>query len=164
MHVDFGPVASFCLVTFVLLFAVVAVGAFVGIAIAVRKIEQQVEKLTRMAEPVVAKASNTLDTVQRITVNVGEKADAILTKGEALTDSMSEKVEQTTTVVQETVTTPLINLSSLITGVSTGLSVWSRLTTNGAKNGGSRRPVPAYQTDGAAAGTEERVTVTPNGR
>jgi predicted PurR-regulated permease PerM len=164
MHVEFGPFASFCLVFFVFLFSAVAVGAFVALAFAVKKIEQQVEKLTNMAEPVIAKATNTLDTVQRITVNVGEKADAILTKGEALTDTMSEKVEQTTTVVQDAVTTPLINLSSLITGVSTGLSVWSQAVTHGTRSRGSGGRRSPFSTDGATSEAEERVVVTPNGR
>ncbi|MBV9848090.1 MAG: hypothetical protein JO250_00240 [Armatimonadetes bacterium] len=157
--VQFGGLASFCLIFFVLLFALIAVGAFVAIAIAIKKIEQQLEKLINKVDPVIAKATNTLDTVQRITVNVGEKADSILTKGEALTDTMSEKVEQTTTVVQETVTAPLINLSSLITGLSTGLSVWSRAATDGTK-----KAARAVRSNGATTVTEERVTVTPNGR
>ncbi len=156
--------ADIFLIIFVMLFAFIAVGAFIAIAFAVKKIEQQVEKLTNMAEPVIAKATNTLDTVQRITENVGEKADAILTKGEALTDSMSEKVEQTTTIVQETVTNPLINLSSLITGVSTGLSVWSQMATNGAKKTGSRAGGPSLRNNGTTSDTEERVVVTPNGQ
>ena len=156
--------ADIALFFFVFLFSVIAVGAFVAIAFAIKKIEQQIEKLTNMAEPVIAKATNTLDTVQRITVNVGEKADSILTKGEALTDTMSEKVEQTTNIVQETVTTPLINLSSLITGVSTGLAVWSRVATNGAKSDGSRAGRVAARNNGMTSETDERVVVTPNGR
>lgn len=160
MHVEFGPFASFCLVFFVTVFSLVAVGAFLAIAIVVKKIERQLENLTNKVDPVIAKATNTLDTVQRITVNVGEKADAILTKGEALTDTVSEKVGKTTTVVQETVTTPLINLSSLITGVSTGLGAWGRAATNGGKTQG-RAPIRNHGTTNV---TEERVVVTPNGR
>ena len=91
MHIEFGSIASFCLVFFGLIFAATTVGLFAAIAFAVKKIEQQLEKLTTMAEPVIGKVTNTLDTVQRITVNVGEKADSILTKGEALTDTVSEK-------------------------------------------------------------------------
>ena len=141
MHIEFGSIASFSLVFFGAIFALTTVGLFGAIAFAIKKIEQQLEKLTNMAEPVIAKATTTLDTVQRITVNVGEKADSILTKGEAITDTVSEKVGQTTTVVQETVTTPLINLSSLITGVSKGLSVWGRAATHGTHPSGGKAKV-----------------------
>ena len=173
MHILLGTGASICLIIFGLIFALTTVGLFAAIAFAIKKIEQQLEKLTNMAEPVIAKATNTLDTVQRITVNVGEKADTILTRAETLTESTAEKVEHTTTVVQEAVTNPLINLSSLITGLGTGLSVWSRAATSSAKgavnakNGGQAKraaPMNTYATDGSTTVTEERVIVTPNGR
>ena len=88
-----------------------------------------------MAEPVIGKVTNTLDTVQRITVNVGEKADSILTKGEALTDYRDgeSRVRRQTVVQESGHDAALINLSSLITGLSTGLSVWSRAATDGEK-------------------------------
>ena len=164
MHIEFGTFASFCLVVFGLIFAATTVGLFAAITFAIKKIEQQLERLTNMAEPVIAKATNTLDTVQRITVNVGEKADSILTKGEALTDTVSEKVGQTTTVVQETVTTPLINLSSLITGLSTGLSVWGRSASKGVNTDKGGRAATHNNGTTTAAVSEERVVVTTDGR
>lgn len=134
MHIQFGPVASFALVFFVVLFALVTVGLFAALALALTKMQQQLAKLTDKLEPVIVKASATLDTVQRITANVGEKADVILTRGEALTESLSHKVENTADVVQETVTMPLINLSSLLAGISRGFSVWGAMQGIG-KNG-----------------------------
>ncbi len=134
MHIQFGPFASFCLVFFVTLFALTTVGLFAALAIALTKMQQQVTKLTNKLEPIIAKASVTMDTVQRITANVGEKADVILTRGEALTESLSHKVENTADVVQETVTTPLINFSSLLAGLSRGFSVWGAMQGIG-KNG-----------------------------
>ncbi len=134
MHIQFGPFASFCLVFFVTLLSIVTVGLFVVLAIALTKMQQQVTKLTDKLEPIIVKASATLDTMQRITTNVGEKADVILTRGEELTENLSHKVENTADVVQETVTTPLINLSSLLAGVSRGFSVWGAMQGFG-KNG-----------------------------
>ena len=69
---------------------------------------------------------------------------------------------QTTSVVQGAVTSPLINLSSLITGLSTGLSVWSRAATDGSK--GVPRPGATTRNNGTTTASEERVVVTPNGR
>ncbi len=139
----FGPVASFALVFFVVLFALITVGLFAALAIAITKMQQQVTKLTDKLEPVIVKASATLDTVQRVTANVGEKADTILTRGEALTESLSVKVENTADVVQETVTTPLINLSSLLAGLSKGFSVWGAM--QGVGSNGKRRGKPVAE-------------------
>ncbi len=139
MHIQFGAFASFALVFFVVLFALVTVGLFAVLAIAITKMQQQVTKLTNKLEPVIAKVSTTLDTVQRITTNVGEKADVILTRGEALTENLSHKVENTADVVQETVTTPLINLSSLLAGISRGFSVWGSMQGIGKNGSGTRK-------------------------
>lgn len=132
-----GTVANISVCIFVVIFSLIAVGALVAVAIALNKLQQQVDKLTTKVEPVIAKASTTLDTVQRVTVSVGEKADTILTRGETLTDNVSQKIESTANVVENTVTKPLINLSSLIAGVSKGVSVYSHGGANG--NSSNRR-------------------------
>jgi len=41
-----------------------------------------------------------------------------------LTDSVSGNVEKTAVTVQQTVTTPLIKLSSVLAGISKGMSVY----------------------------------------
>jgi len=101
------------------------VGLLGAIAVALVKLNQKLETITNMAEPVAVKASNTLDSVQRVTMSVGEKADQILSRGVELTDSVSGNVEKTASVVHQTVTTPLIKLSSVIAGVSRGISVYT---------------------------------------
>lgn len=131
--------ASLALVLFVVIFGLVTVILLGILAFAITKIQQQVTKLTDKVEPVVVKASDTLDTVHRVTVSVGEKADTILSRGEILTENVSQNVEKTANVVQTTVTTPLINLSSLITGVSKGFSVWGHTTTQGGSTNGTKR-------------------------
>ena len=128
MHLDTW--ADVSIVVFMAIFSLIAVGALVVMAIAVSKLQQAVNSLATKVEPIVIKASDTLDTVHRVTVTVGAKADSILTRGEALTDNVSQNVEKTATVVQNTVTTPLINLSSLISGVSKGFTVWGHSATH----------------------------------
>ncbi len=123
MHLN--DAASWVLVVFGAIFALTTVGLLGALAFALSKLQQQITKLTDKVDPVIAKASSTLDSVQRVTVMVGDKADQILTRGEALTEDVSQKVENTASVVQNAVTTPLINLSSLIAGVSRGFSTWN---------------------------------------
>lgn len=118
-------VAAGCVVGFVLLFGLITVALLAVVAVAIVKLNKQLDSLTKLAEPVAVKASDTLDSVQRVTSNVGEKADRILSRGVELTDTVSTNVERTATVVQQTVTTPLIKLSSLIAGVSRTVSVYS---------------------------------------
>jgi hypothetical protein len=94
---------------------------------------------------------------------VVEKADIILTKGEALTDDLAIKVEQTSSVVQKTVTSPLINLSSLLSGLSAGFSVWKKSASVHAKAAGYQAQGNQTQRNGTSAPVEETVTVMSNG-
>jgi predicted PurR-regulated permease PerM len=130
-----SSLATVLLFVIVAVFALIAVGMLAVVAIALIKLNKQLEKLTDLAEPIAVKASDTLDQVQRVTVSVGEKADQILTRGVDLTDNVSSNVERTANVVQQTVTKPLIKLSSVIAGVSKTISVYSG---NSRNNGHSR--------------------------
>jgi len=134
------PVATTLLFIMVAVFALIAVAMLAILAIALVKLNKQLEKITNLAEPIAVKASDTLDGVQRVTMSVGEKADQILTRGVELTGSLSTNVERTTTVVQETVTKPLIKLSSVIAGVSKTISVYTGSSrSNGHSNYDSGR-------------------------
>ena len=117
--------AEISLLIFGGLFSLVTV-AFLGvIALAVSKLVGLLDKVTREMEPVILKTTNAIDTVQRVTTNIGVRADQVLVKGEALTDDVSGRVEKTAGVVQSAVVGPLINISSLITGISKGFQVYA---------------------------------------
>ena len=139
--------ATAALWIFVGLFALITVALIGAIAFALTKLVKLLETVVNKLDPVIVKATDTIETVQRVTTNVGEKADQILTRGEALTDNVSDRVEKTADVVQRSVTEPLINLSSLITGISKGFSVYThssgKATAGGAKaykeNGSKKR-------------------------
>ena len=131
MNIFVHPLAAFALVFFVILFGMITVGLLGAVAFALNKMVSLLNTVTEKLDPLIVKASDTIDTVNRVTVTVGEKADHILTRGETLTDSVSDKVEKTAGIVQTAVTTPLINLSSLITGLSRGFAAYSHNSTNG---------------------------------
>jgi len=118
---------------FVGLFALITVGLLGAMAFALMKLVKTLDTVVGKIDPVLARATDTIETIQRVTTNVGEKADQILTKGEALTDNVTDRVEKTADVVQKSVTGPLISLSSLITGVSKGFSVYSHSPDSSAK-------------------------------
>jgi uncharacterized protein YoxC len=122
--------ADISLIFFGGLFSIIAVSMLGVMAFALTKLVKLLDTITSKLEPVIVKATDTIETVQRVTANVGEKADHILTRGESLTDSVSGRVEQTADVVQKAVTGPLINLSSLIMGVSKGVEVYTKSGSN----------------------------------
>jgi len=148
MHLE--PWADFCLIFFGGFFAIVTVGLLGATAFALNKLVNALDKLVDKVDPVISKATDVIETVQRVATNVGEKADHILTKGEALTDDVTNRVERTAGTVQKSVTEPLIKISSLITGVSKGISVYT-----GSSNGSSKQrlKVPSGRP------TEERAKV-----
>ena len=123
--------AEASLFIFVGLFALITVGLLGAMAFALNKLVKLLDTVVGKIDPVISKATDTIETVQRVTTNVGEKADHILTKGEALTDDVTGRVEKTAGVVQKSVTEPLIKLSSLIMGVSKGISVYTK-SSNGS--------------------------------
>ncbi len=136
--------ATTSLFIFVGLFALITVGLLGAMAFALSKLVKLLDTVVNKIDPVVSKATDAIETVQRVTANVGEKADQILTKGEVLTDNMTDRVEKTADVVQKSVTGPLINLSSLITGVSKGFSVYTH-----SSNGSTKERAKVYREDGA---------------
>ena len=123
--------ADISLIFFGGLFSIIAVSLLGVMAFALTKLVKLLDTITTKLDPVIVKATDTIETVQRVTANVGEKADHILTRGETLTDTVSSRVETTADVVQKAVTGPLINLSSLIMGVSKGVEVYTKSNDNG---------------------------------
>jgi len=120
-----ATIALYTVLIFVLIFALISVAALGVIAFALRMLNIQIDQALNKADPVILKVNDFLITLQKVTSNVGEKADDVLEKGEAIVENIADKVEDTATVVQKTVTKPLINLSSLIAGISKGFAAFS---------------------------------------
>jgi len=125
--------ASAAVIIFVFLFGFVTVTLLGVVAYSLYKMQQQVDKLTTLAEPLANKVSTTLDEVQRVTVNVGDRADTILERSEHLTDHVANKIEQTSSIIQSSVTSPLIKVSSLVNGIIAALSTYQRSSATGSK-------------------------------
>ena len=117
--------AEISLLIFGGLFSLVTVGLLGAIALAISKLANLLEKGLDKVDPVIVKTTSVIDTVQRVTTNIGAKADQVLVKGEALTDDVSGRVEKTAGVVQSAVIKPLIDVSSIISGISKGFQVYT---------------------------------------
>jgi hypothetical protein len=120
---------------FVAMISLVVVGLLAGLVIGLNKLNEKIDLALEQARPVIAKTTDVLDTVQRVTMNVGERADQILSQGEELTAKISTKVDHTASVVEKTVTSPLINLSSVLAGVTRGFGKFNRSVHDGDSGG-----------------------------
>lgn len=114
---------------FVLIFGLITVALLGAIALGLKELNKRLDKAIDAAQPVLNKSTDVLDTVQRITMNVGEKADAILSQGETLSEKLASQAERTASVVEQAVTSPLINLASLFAGVTRGVHAFTKNTT-----------------------------------
>jgi len=131
-------VALYIVLFFVLIFAILTVALLGAIAYALLKLRKQVDVALDKVDPVLMKTTDVLGTVERVTMNVGEKTDSILTRGEELANNLAQKVEGTASVVEKTVTSPLINLSSLLAGLTRIFSVMGKGFTETANSNGHR--------------------------
>ena len=126
-----AQVALYIVLFFILILSIGTIGLLAGIVFGLKKLNQTLDRALDKAQPVINKTTDVLDTVQRVTMNVGEKADAIMVKGEALADNLAQRVEETAEVVEKTVTSPLIGFSSVLAGVSRGFQTLSKNFQNG---------------------------------
>ena len=131
-------VALYIVLFFVLIFAILTVALLGAIAYALLKLRKQVDIALDKVDPVLTKTTDVLGTVERVTMNVGEKTDSILTRSEELTNNLAQKVEGTATVVEKTVTSPLINLASLLAGLTRIFSVMGQGFSNSMNSNGHR--------------------------
>ncbi len=138
--------AEISLLIFGGLFSLVTVGLLGAIALAISKLVSLLEKGLDKVDPVIVKTANVIDTVQRVTTNIGVKADQVLVKGEALTDDVSGRVEKTAGVVQSAVIGPLINVSSIINGISKGFQVYTHPGTGAHANTKNGATAKQYKT------------------
>jgi hypothetical protein len=137
MHFDTGAeIALYIVLAFVLIFALVTVVLIFGLVFALKKLNELIETGLQKVSPVIDKTSAVLDTVNDVTTNVGAHADTILTHGEQISATLAKQVDATASVVSKTVTSPLVNMSSVLAGISKGLGVFGKKSQSG-KNGSS---------------------------
>ena len=120
-----ATIALYVVLVFVLFFAIITVVILGIIGFALRLLNTQIDLALSKTDPIVLKINDFLITLQRVTSTVGEKADEVLVKGEAIVEDIADKVEETVNVVEKTVTKPLINLSSVLAGISKGFATFT---------------------------------------
>jgi hypothetical protein len=137
-------VALYIFLIFVAIFAITTVSLLAGMVIGLNKLNEKIDSTIESVRPLIAKSTDVLDTVQRVTMNVGDRADAILSQGEEMTANVARTVDRTSTVVEKAVTDPLINVSSAFAGISRGLKSFNR----GARNANGSDETRSNQSNG----------------
>ena len=91
----------------------ILLGGLAYLAVNVKKL------LDTSVKPTVANVKSIVDKVE-------DSAERIMDIGEDAVRKVSSTVAATTDVVQDTVTSPLISISSLFAGISKAMQVWRR--------------------------------------
>lgn len=95
-----------------------------GIAGLLFVLNRKLNELAGKVEPLVARATETLGRVERITGEVQTRTEAVLQQTATLVEKVSRKVDTTTAIAEETISQPLIGAASVMAGISRGLQTY----------------------------------------
>ena len=124
---ELNPIASWVLVIFFLVSALVGLIALLALAKALQMLNAKLEDLTSKVDPLLQKADQILTITNEKIVSIGDKTEGILIQGEETAENVHEKVDRTAVAVQRTVYAPIIGLNSFAAGVSRGVRTFGRL-------------------------------------
>jgi hypothetical protein len=132
--VELHPVISTILIVFIIVQALFLTAIFGLIGFGFKKLNDRIEQLMPKIDSILGKADQTFSmTNEKLTV-IGDKAEHIVTQGEAVAENVHTKVDQTAVAVQRTVHRPLITLNALAAGVSRGVKTFNDLQNDDATN------------------------------
>jgi len=95
-----------------------------GIAGLLFVLNRKLDELAGKVEPLVARATETLGRVERITGEVQTRTEAVLQQTATLVEKVSRKIDTTTAIAEETISQPLIGAASVMAGISRGLQTY----------------------------------------
>lgn len=119
--------ASTVLVISYLVASVVLIVLLGALIYLLARTNQLLNQIASRVDPTLEKADEVLAVVaDRVSV-IGERTEGLLTQGEAVVETVHDRVDRTTSAVQRTINAPLIGVNSLAAGLSRGLHTFSRL-------------------------------------
>lgn len=102
-----------------------------GIAIALWLVHSRLNQFMGQAQPLIRRAEELADKVEALTGKVDQRVTGVLDTADHLVRDVSQKVETTTAIAEETISQPLIGAASLMAGISRGLSAYKEMTEKG---------------------------------
>jgi len=102
-----------------------------GVAVALWLVQSKIGQFMDRAQPLLARADGALAKVEALTEKVNQRATGVLDAADHLVRDVSQKVETTTSIAEETFSQPLISAASLMAGISRGLTAYKEMTEKG---------------------------------
>lgn len=105
----------------------------------IRRLNEKADGLLEQAEGVLAKVKETAvavgDRAEQVSSDVARKAERIVGLSERVAERVAQRVDTTSALVQEAISTPMINLASVRAGIGKSLEVWHGLSKARGGNG-----------------------------
>jgi len=108
-----------------------------GIAIALWMLHARLSQLMQQAQPLLGRAEEALGKVEEMAGKVEQRVSGVLDTADRVVRDVSQKLETTTSIAEETISQPLNGAASLMAGITRGLSAYREMTEKGdGKNHG----------------------------
>jgi uncharacterized protein YoxC len=102
-----------------------------GIAVALWLVYTRLNQLMAHSQPLIERAEEVVGKVDELTQKLDERVSGLLDRADHLARDVSQKVETTTSIAEETISQPLIGAASLMAGISRGLSAYKEMAEKG---------------------------------
>jgi len=106
-----------------------------GMAVALFVLNAKLAQMAEMAHPLIEKANETLGRLEAMTAQVSERINVILDQTGDLVEDVTQKVETTTSIAEETIAQPLIGAASVMAGLSRGWDAYRAQSAQEKGNG-----------------------------
>src|SRR5262245_61044541 len=93
-----------------------------GIAIVLWVLHTRLSQLVAQAQPLIGRVDEVLGKVEELSGKVEQRVTGVLDTADRVVRDVSQKVETTTSIAEETISQPLIGAASLMAGITRGLS------------------------------------------
>jgi len=115
-----------------LVFVVLVNSFFVGgIAVVLWVLHTRLSQLVAQTQPLLGRADEVLGRVEELSGKVEQRVTGVLDTADRVVRDVSQKVETTTSIAEETISQPLIGAASLMAGITRGLSKYREMTEKG---------------------------------
>jgi len=104
--------------------SVLGIGFIVGVIILVVKVKRFVAHVSKQVDSVATKVTTTADHVTTTVNTLADRAQRIGETVETMVRRVAHKVDVTTDVLRDAIAGPVINVSSVATGIRRAIETW----------------------------------------